>query len=149
MRLKLAAATAFALCLLAACGEKKPETPAAPVVSDEAKLAALPAPYNTANLANGKAQFVKCRSCHSVREADGNLVGPNLHGVFARHPGTAPKFRYTNQFKALPLEKWTPEELDKWLTNPQDYLPGSAMTLDGIKDPDARRDIIAYLMTAS
>jgi cytochrome c len=112
-------------------------------------LASLAAPYNAADLDNGKTVFNKCRNCHSLKEADGNLIGPNLHGVFTRHPGTAPKFKYSEAMGKVTLERWTPEEVDKWLTNPKDYLPGSAMFLDGIKKPDDRRDVIAWLMTQS
>lgn len=151
------------LLALAACGEKAAEAPAetaapaepapapaAPAPAPAAlTLADLPAPWNAADLEEGKSQFMKCRNCHSLIEKDGNLVGPNLHGVFTRHPGTAPKFRYSDALKSIALERWTPEELDKWLSDPKGYLPGSSMFFNGIDDPEARRDIIAYLMTAS
>lgn len=45
--------------------------------------------------------------------------------------------------------KWTFEELDKFLTHPQGYIPGTKMTFSGFRNPNQRADIIAYLRTLS
>lgn len=155
--MRIVALVALGVLSLAACGEASEET-AAPA-PDAAALAAappvkltladLPEPYNQANLENGKAEFAKCKACHSLLETDGNLIGPNLHGVFVRPPASSPKFRYSEALKNSTIEKWTPGELDQWLADPKAYLPGSAMFFNGIEDPDARRDVIAYIATAS
>ena len=42
---------------------------------------------------------------------------------------------------------WTFEELNKWLTKPAAYAPGTRMTFAGVKDPKERADIIDYLRT--
>jgi cytochrome c len=39
---------------------------------------------------------------------------------------------------------WTEENLDKWLTNPQDFIPGTKMFYE-VKDPQDRADLIAFL----
>jgi cytochrome c len=156
MRITLLAISGV-LCL-AACGNEPEETALAPDIAAEAAapaaapkltLADLPEPYNAADLANGKVQFEKCKACHSLKPEDPAMVGPNLHGVFTRGAGTLPKFRYSEALKNVTIEKWTPEELDQWLTDPKAYLPGSAMFFNGIDDPDARRDVIAYIATES
>jgi cytochrome c len=137
---------AFAAVLgLSACGEPSAEAPAAPAVPAPT-LADLPAPYNAANLGEGEAQFNKCRSCHTIKARDGNLVGPNLHGVFERKPGSVPKFRYSEAMKAANFEAWTPEMVDHWLQKPTEFLPGTAMFFNGISKEEARRDLIAYLL---
>ena len=41
------------------------------------------------------------------------------------------------------------EELDKFLTNPRGYIPGTAMTFAGISNPQQRADVIDYLHTLS
>lgn len=135
---------AGAALLLAACGNSDPEatTPAVPVPT----LAELPAPYNAADLGNGQTIFAKCRACHSLKAKEGNLVGPNLHGVFDRHPGTARKFKYSPALKAFAEERWTPELVDHWLSNPKTFLPGNGMFFNGIDKPENRRDVIAYLL---
>jgi cytochrome c len=109
----------------------------------------LPPPYNEANLEDGKGQFAKCRNCHSIVASEGNKIGPNLHGVFSRHPGTAPGFKYSPALAADTHSAWTPEELDEWLEHPGEYLPGNAMFFNGIKSERDRRDVIAYLMIES
>jgi cytochrome c len=135
--------------LLAACdgspttpGGNAPAAPSIPAPS----LAELPAPWNAADLRNGSSVFAKCRACHSVIAREGNKVGPNLHGVFDRHPATAPKFNYSGALKNFAEERWTPELIDHWLQKPKDFLPGNGMFFDGIASEDDRRDLIAWLL---
>jgi cytochrome c len=131
--------------LLAACDGSQPEAPAAPA-APRPTLAELPAPYNAADLENGKSQFAKCKACHSLITAEGNRIGPNLHGVFDRDTASAPKFRYSPALKDFAEPRWTPELIDHWLANPKTFLPGNGMFFDGIAREDDRRDIIAFLL---
>jgi cytochrome c len=41
--------------------------------------------------------------------------------------------------------RWTAERLDAFLADPQAIVPGTSMQFGGIKDPEQRRKIIAYL----
>ena len=41
---------------------------------------------------------------------------------------------------------WDEETLDKWLTNPQAFIPGQRMNFR-VADPADRADLIAYLKT--
>jgi cytochrome c len=127
-------------------------TPAATPVADNddaeetAKaLAALPAPYNAADLENGQRKFALCRSCHTIVEGGANMTGPNLHGLFGRAAGAVEKFNYSDGVKAAGFI-WDPSHLDKWLADPRGYIPGNRMTFVGVKDPKDRTDLIAYLM---
>ncbi|MEZ5937155.1 MAG: cytochrome c family protein [Hyphomonadaceae bacterium] len=154
----LSLATAALALVLSACSPSADnaqsaaaETAAAtPAPAHALTLEDLPAPYNEADLAAGRNAFTRCAACHTLDEGAPDRMGPNLHTVFHRKPGSKPGFRYSESMKALaastPLETWTPEELDKWLQDPAGYLPGSAMTFNGISDPEARRDLIAWLM---
>jgi len=45
--------------------------------------------------------------------------------------------------------KWTFDELEKFLTRPQGYIPGTKMTSTGIENSDQRADLIVYLRTQS
>lgn len=121
--------------------------PPAPKLTDAEKqaiLASLPAPYNTGNLTNGKTQFALCQSCHTITEGGPNRTGPNLHGVFGRTAGTHEGFKYSDAVKAAGF-KWDAEKLDAWLADPRGFLPGNRMSFVGIKDPQKRIDLIAYL----
>jgi len=142
--------------MLAACGqgggEKAAETQApsqapAPELTPaekQALLASLPAPYNTADIENGKAKFGMCRSCHTIVPGGANLTGPNLHGVFGRKAGTLPNYNYSEAVKNAGFE-WDADHLDKWLAQPRTFLPGTKMTFVGLKNEKDRIDLIAYL----
>jgi cytochrome c len=140
-----------ACALLAACGGGSEKSagaaPAAPELTAEQKqalLASLPAPYNTADLDNGKMKFGMCRSCHTIAPGGANLTGPNLHGVFGRKAGTLEGYNYSDAVKAAGFV-WDAEHLDKWLAEPRTFLPGTKMSFAGLKDPKDRTDLIAYL----
>ncbi|HEY9219339.1 MAG TPA: cytochrome c family protein [Phenylobacterium sp.] len=154
---------AAACAVLSACsqGGDKAETssaptdtpaaaPAAPAdpAAVKALLASYPAPYNTADVENGRKTFGLCRSCHSIEPGGPNMVGPNLHGVFGRKAASVADFNYSDALKASSIV-WDPQTLDKWLAEPRTFLPGTKMTFAGIKDPKSRTDVIAFLMTES
>lgn len=130
------------------------ETAAAPADAAPAatETPAAASPYATADLAAGKQSYmIKCRACHAVEAAAGDMVGPNLHGVFQRKPGAKPGFRYSDAMvafaKTTTMTAWQPEEIDEWLAKPTEYLPGSAMFFNGIKDPGERKNLIGFLMS--
>lgn len=123
-------------------------TPATPELGDAEKqaiLASYSAPYNTADLANGKAKFALCQSCHTITPGGANMTGPNLHGVFGKTSASNPDFKYSDALKNAGWV-WDASHLDQWLEKPQTYLPGTKMTFAGLKDPKDRTDLIGYLM---
>lgn len=153
----IAAALALAACNpasddKAASTGTSPGLPPAAAPADpaarQAALAALPAPYNTADIENGRIKFGLCRSCHSIEPGAPNMTGPNLHGVFGRQVGTKEGFNYSDAVKAADFV-WTAEPLDQWLAEPKTFLPGNKMTFVGLKNPKDRTDLIAYLMVES
>lgn len=153
-----AACAALAACNPGGGSEGASETasstpaPAAAVPQDpeavKAALAALPAPYDTADLDNGRKKFGLCRSCHSIEPGGPDMTGPNLHGVFGRKAASKEGYNYSDALKASNIT-WTPEPLDQWLAKPQEFLPGNKMTFVGLKEPKDRTDLIAYLMVES
>jgi cytochrome c len=44
---------------------------------------------------------------------------------------------------------WTRETLDRFLADPDGYVPGTLMGFAGIRDPAERADLIEYLRRAS
>lgn len=142
--------SALGACLvLAACGQKEEASgPKLERVAAPANIADLPAPYNTADLANGKAKFAMCSSCHTVKEGGATLTGPNLHGVFGRPAGALPDFKYSDAVKNAGFV-WDAEKLDHWLEKPRDFMPGTKMTFAGLKNHQDRIDLIGYLTVES
>jgi len=144
------AVTAVAALILTGCGPdvtsdaKTPERPTPSADQKAALLAALPAPYNQANLENGRAVFARCRSCHTVTEGGPNMTGPNLYGVFGRPAGSLPKYNYSTAVKEAGFT-WDADHLDHWLENPRTFLRGTKMSFPGLPDATDRRDVIAWL----
>ena len=131
-----------------AASDQQPAAAPAVELSAEDKqklLAAYPAPYNTADLANGETKFGLCRSCHTIAPGGANMTGPNLHGVFGRKAASVEGFKYSDALKNAGFV-WDGEHLNQWLEKPQTYLPGTKMSFAGLKDAKDRTDLIAYLM---
>ena len=81
-----------------------------------------------------------CELCHSL---DANKLGPMHRGVFGRAAGAVPTYSYSEALKASKIE-WTEGNLDKWLTNPPEFAPGTKMVYK-VDNPQDRADIIAFL----
>ena len=109
-----------------------------------ALLCASAAPSaSAADAAHGEEIYnSRCIACHSP---DANRVGPKHRGVVGRTAGTVPDFNYSKALKSSDVV-WTEETLDKWLTNPQTFIPGQRMNFK-VADPTDRADLIAYLKT--
>lgn len=94
--------------------------------------------------AAGEKDFLVCRACHQIGPDAKIAVGPVLNGVVGRKAGTYPGYAYSDANKNSGIV-WTPEELDKYLTNPQAVVPHTKMIFPGLKDDQKRKDVIAYL----
>lgn len=144
--------TALTALTLVGCGqadaeggsESPPARPAPMAAEKAALLAALPSPYNEADLENGRRVFARCRSCHTVTEGGPNMTGPNLYGVFGRPAGSQPKYDYSAAVRDAGFV-WDADHLDHWLENPRTFLRGTKMSFPGIPDATDRRDVIAWL----
>lgn len=104
-------------------------------------FAALP----VGNAANGAKVFVQCKTCH-VTTAGVNRIGPSLHAVVGRKSGTVPKYTYSAANKASGVV-WTEAVLFTYLENPRKFMPGTKMSFAGLKKPQDRADVIAWLKT--
>jgi cytochrome c len=105
--------------------------------------AAVPMPKGVA--AAGEKVFVQCKTCH-VAEKGVNRVGPSLWGVVGRKSGTVPGFKYS----AANLKSgatWNEATLYKYLEAPMKFMPGTKMAFAGLKKPQDRADVIAFLKT--
>jgi cytochrome c len=86
----------------------------------------------------------RCSGCHSL---DKDKEGPRLRGVYGRAAGRIPAFEYSNALKATRLT-WDADTLDKWLTDPEQLVPGNNMAFRLVK-ADERAAIVDYLRTAT
>lgn len=163
----MAASPVALLALLAACsGGSEPAAPKSEETAAEAPAetagandtaadtnAAAPAEATvtfaslTGDAANGEKVFLQCKTCHVV-DPGVNRIGPSLHGLIGRTAGSVEGFRYSAANKNSGLV-WTEEVLFDYLENPQRKVPGTTMAFAGLKKPQDRADVIAYLKTKS
>jgi cytochrome c len=112
----------------------------AAIVSLPIVAASLPA-QSAGDAARGAIAYESlCAGCHAL---DANHVGPAHRGVFGRKAGSAPDYDYSSALASSTVV-WSEETLDRWLTNPEKFIPGQKMLFSVAKETD-RRDLIAYL----
>lgn len=107
-------------------------------------LASLGGDYENADLSNGARQFRRCQSCHTLNEGGRNSVGPNLYGVIGQPAASHAQFSYSSQLSDAGLV-WDLATLDAWIENPRALVAGNRMSFVGLRDPEDRRDVIAYI----
>lgn len=91
--------------------------------------------------ARGKALYEsRCTACHSL---DHSRIGPAHRGVFGRHVAQVRGFDYSPALKRSSVI-WTAQSLDRWLANPETFIPGQRMGYS-VSDPTERADVIAFL----
>ncbi len=89
-----------------------------------------------------------CVVCHSV-EAGGTLrSAPPLHGIVGAKKARTAWYGYSQALQQAG-GTWSEADLDKYLTAPGTFLPGTTKTIVGIKDAKERADIIAALKKGS
>ena len=122
---------------------------AAAALSTAAAAAPAAAPAAAAmpvgNAAAGEKVFNQCKVCH-VAEKGVNRVGPSLWGVVGRKSSMVPGYTYSAANKKSGLT-WDAKTLFVYLAAPQKLVPGTKMSYAGLKKPQDRADIIAYLKT--
>jgi len=105
------------------------------------------APGMAADANHGEQLFVECAACHTLEKGVHN-VGPSLAGVFQRKAGSFDDYRYSPAMKRANIT-WTPEELDKFIADPQMVVPANRMPYAGMTNATDRADLIAYLQKAA
>ena len=97
--------------------------------------------------AKGEKVFAKCKACHAT-EAGKNRVGPSLAGLFGRTAGTVEGYKYSDSMKGSGIV-WSDETVSQYLEAPKTFLPGNKMAFPGLKKPEDRDNVIAYLKEAT
>ena len=100
----------------------------------------------------GAQAFEQCMSCHSVGPEAENGVGPHLNELFGRRAGSVADFEdYSDSMRRLGADGlfWSAEYLDVYIENPRSLVSRTAMQFDGVKERQARLDLLAFLRVYS
>lgn len=105
----------------------------------------LPVLLAKADVAAGEKVFGKCAACHTITQGGPNGIGPNLYATVGETIATGKGgFAFSDALKKVG-GKWDFETLNKWLTSPREFAPGTKMTFAGLGNPVDRANILAYL----
>ena len=115
---------------------------AAPAAVPIATLLASASPERGADVAR------QCQACHNFQQGQGPKIGPDLYNIVGRKIASTSGFNYSAALKSK-NGNWDFEALNTWLTKPNSFAPGTAMTFAGISNDKQRADVIAYLDTLS
>jgi cytochrome c len=108
-------------------------------------LTCTPALAADGNAERGEEIYTRCKACHTLEQ---NRVGPRHCGLFGRKAGSVPNYQYSAAMKKYGVT-WNEQTLDKFIENPLKTVPGTKMGYAGVKDPQERADLIAYLKKAT
>ena len=96
----------------------------------------------------GTRAFQACAACHTL-EPGRHMTGPSLAAIWGRKAAGDTGFqRYSDALKRSGIV-WSEATLNKWLANPEMAVPGNLMAFEGVRDEQARADLIALLRAAS
>ena len=99
-----------------------------------------------AEVARGEKLSKACAACHSFEKGGPVKQGPNLWGVVGSNKAAEAGFAYS----AALVEHggvWSYTELNHFLWKPKKFIPGTKMSFVGLKNPEDRAAMMAWLRT--
>jgi cytochrome c len=99
----------------------------------------------------GKEAYSVCSGCHQVGPGAKDRIGPHLNRIFGRRAAEHEGYRYSDSMQRAGADGliWTAETLDAYIENPRALVSKTRMSFGGVKDPQERADLIAYLRVFS
>jgi cytochrome c len=101
-----------------------------------------------ADAAAGQKISQRCEQCHDLSKGGPNKIGPNLWGVVGRPRATHEGFSYSGAMSA-DHGPWTLDKLFRFLKSPAAVVPGTKMSFAGLRSPQDRINLLAWLRTQS
>lgn len=123
--------------MLTSLSARATDAPAAAVSYDELR---------NADYQRGRVVFLqRCSACHTLNDGGLALAGPNLWRLFERRVGSADGFQFSDALKGARF-RWTPDQLNRWVSDPAGFLPGNRMLIpEAVPEPD-RIPLLSFMM---
>lgn len=100
------------------------------------------------DVVSGEKLFKRCAACHNVGPGAVNKIGPELNNLFGRVPGSLADYKYSPAMVTYGSgHVWAAETLSTYLEAPAKVVKGTKMAFPGLRKPEDRSDVIAYLAT--
>lgn len=101
----------------------------------------------TADAAKGEKIAKACAACHTFNKGGAAGVGPNLYSVVGGPKDHMAGFAYSGALLEVGGTTWTYAELNKFLWKPKAYAKDTKMSYAGLKKPEDRAALLAWLRT--
>jgi cytochrome c len=125
------------------------DIPEGPAVGDvAAEVIDLGTLLATADLAKGERVAKKCVSCHTFDQGGDHGQGPNLFGILGAARARIAEFNYSSAMTEFG-GSWAHQDMFDYLLNPKKYVKGTNMAFAGIRKPEDRANLVAYLQSLS
>jgi cytochrome c len=102
----------------------------------------------SADTIRGEKLSKACAACHSFTKGGNNGTGPNLWDIVNKKKAAVAGFSYSKAMKESGGD-WNYLSLNKFLWKPKSYISGTKMNYIGLKKPEDRAAIIAWLRSLS
>ncbi len=119
-----------------------------PVVAAVAPVVDLPILLAGSDASEGERVARKCLSCHTFDQGGRNGVGPNLWDIVGNQRARNDEFNYSTAMREFAGE-WSFDTLFDYLENPKKYLRGTNMAFAGLRKPEDRANLLAYMRAQS
>jgi len=100
----------------------------------------------SADITRGEKLSRACAACHSFDKGGVNKIGPNLWNVVGAKKGHLDSFSYSEALLSMG-GSWDYEALNHFMWKPKAYIPGTKMNYIGLRKPEDRAAMIAWLRT--
>ena len=101
----------------------------------------------TADAAKGEKIAKACAACHTFNKGGAAGVGPNLYGVVGGPKDHMAGYAYSGALLEVGGPTWTYAEMNKFFWKPKAYAKNTKMAYAGLKKPEDRAALIAWLRT--
>ena len=100
----------------------------------------------SADVSAGEKLAKKCTACHVFEAGGSNKVGPALWSIVNKAKASVDGFNYSSALAEFG-GKWDYQSLNAFLAKPKEYISGTKMNFAGLKKPQDRANMVAWLRT--